>query len=138
VLLHHISVVKKELLEFIFSQALEFIWKYSHCAAIRIHLHHFKQEDGSLKADPDFKKVLKANKFRWKTVTNDMETGLRQEILEVQNSEFKDQMRQSKAIIFRKGVQKEDILKEPISIFFSSMAAFGRNKNPDKVAMLGA
>lgn len=34
-------------------------------------------------------------------------------------------MRKSKAEVFRHGLQKEDILREPISIFFSSMVAFG-------------
>ncbi len=58
--------------------------------------------------------------------------------MEAANCEYKDQMRQSRATIFRKGVQKEDILKEPISVFFSSMVAFGRNKNPEKAAMAAA
>jgi len=31
---------------------------------------------------------------------------------------------------------KEDILKEPLTVFFSSMVAFGYNKNPDKEAMV--
>lgn len=47
VILHHISTVKKENREFIFDQALEFIWKYSHCDAIKLNLFHLKsQENG--------------------------------------------------------------------------------------------
>ena len=42
VILHHISTVKKEDRETIFDQALDFIWKYSHCDAIRLNLYHVK------------------------------------------------------------------------------------------------
>jgi hypothetical protein len=42
VILHHISTVKQENRELIFDQALEFIWKYSHCDAIRLYLYHIK------------------------------------------------------------------------------------------------
>ena len=38
-------------------------------------------------------------------------------------------MRKSKAVLFRQGLQKEDILREPISIFFSSMMAIGPKIN---------
>jgi len=72
------------------------------------------------------KVLLKSRKFRWKTVINNNETGTRSEILEVQNSEFTNQMRRSKAEVFRKGLSREDILREPVSIHFSSMVAFGQ------------
>ena len=36
-------------------------------------------------------------------------------------------MRKSKAEIFRQGVGRNDILREPCSIFFSSMVAFGKS-----------
>jgi len=39
-------------------------------------------------------------------------------------------MRRSKAEIFRAGLHKNDILREPISIFFSSMVAFGKAQEP--------
>jgi hypothetical protein len=45
-MLHHISTVKKENREFIFDQAIEFIWKYSHCDSIRLNLFHYKNADG--------------------------------------------------------------------------------------------
>lgn len=71
------------------------------------------------------KKMLKNKKFKWKTVINDNETGERFEILEAQNVEFLDQRRQSKAVVYREGLLKEDIMKEPLNVFFSSMIAFG-------------
>ena len=45
-------------------------------------------------------------------------------------------MRQSRAEIFRKDLKKEDILKEPLSIYFSSMVAFGNMKNENKEMMM--
>jgi len=42
VILHHISSVKLENRESIFDLALDFIWKYSHCDAIRLNLYHVK------------------------------------------------------------------------------------------------
>ena len=41
-------------------------------------------------------------------------------------------MRQSRAEIFRKDLKKEDIAKEPLTVFFSSMIAFGHQKNEKK------
>jgi len=63
-------------------QAMEYIWKHTHCAAIRINVYHLKQADGTVKADPEIKSLLKAKMFKWKTVINDMNTGLRYESLE--------------------------------------------------------
>ena len=57
-----------------------------------------------------------------------MNSGLRYEILETINSDFQEQLRSSKAIIFRKGLDKDEIFKEPLSIYFSSMIAFGNSK----------
>lgn len=58
-----------------------------------------------------------------------MTTGLRSEIQELLNTEHTNQMRKSKAQVFRHGLSKEDILREPISIYFSTMAAIGKPKN---------
>jgi len=41
-MLHHISAIRKEDREILFDQALEFLWKYSHCDAIRLNLFHIK------------------------------------------------------------------------------------------------
>lgn len=45
IILHHISTVKRENREFIFDLALDFIWKYSHCDAIRLNLFHMKDQE---------------------------------------------------------------------------------------------
>lgn len=74
--------------------AMDYIWKFMHCAAVRMNLYHYKPQGGEqFKADPDLKKMLKAKKFKWKTVINDTETETRYEILEVQNVDFLDQRR---------------------------------------------
>ena len=78
------------------------------------------------------KRMLKAKKFKWKTVINDT-ADTRYEILEVQNVDHLDQRRQSKATIYREGLQKDDISKEPLNIFFSSMIAFGNQRKDNKM-----
>jgi hypothetical protein len=106
---------------------LEYIWKETHCSAIRLNLFHIKNKDsGKLAADPSIKGLLKSRKFKWKTVINDDTSGQRFEILEVANQLFVNQMRRSKAEVFRKSLNREDILREPISIYFSSMMAVGQ------------
>lgn len=67
---------------------MEYIWRHTHSIAIRINIYHFKDSQGNLKADPEIKSLLKAKKFKWKTVINDMNSGLRYEILETINSDF--------------------------------------------------
>jgi hypothetical protein len=43
-----------------FDQALEFIWQYSHCQAVRLSIYHIKsKEEGTLKADQELKNILK-------------------------------------------------------------------------------
>lgn len=77
--------------ETIFDMAIDYIWKHMHCSAIRMNLYHFKPQDSDqLKADPDMKKMLKAKKFKWKTVINDTASNIRYEILESQNVDFLD------------------------------------------------
>ena len=83
IILHHISVVNIADRETILDMALDYIWKYMHCSAIRLNLYHFAaQGTDQLKADPDMKKLLKAKKFKWKTVINDTVSNIRYEILE--------------------------------------------------------
>jgi len=56
--------------------ALEYIWKNTHCSAIRLNLYHIKnKENGEFRVDPDIKELLKSRKFKWKTVINDNVTG---------------------------------------------------------------
>ena len=57
-----------------------------------------------------------------------MATGMRSEILEVQNHDDQDQMRKSKAQVYRKDLDREDILKEPMTIYFKSMMTFAGAK----------
>lgn len=130
IVLQHVSSINISRRESLMDLALEHIWKLTHCHAIRVNLYHLKDSTtGQLKADPEFKGLLKAKKFKWKTVQNDMDAGTRSEILELQNLDFQSQMIKSKASIYREGLQREDILKEPVTIYFSSMVAFGREKN---------
>lgn len=91
-----------------------------------------KMADGSIKADPEIKLLLKERRFKWKTIKNDNNSGERSEILEVQNHEEQDQMRKSKAEMFRESLHREDILKEPLTIYFKSMMTFCNAKNTDK------
>lgn len=82
-----------------------------------------------MKADPEIKALLKLKKFKWKTVINDQNTGMRSEVLEVVNTEYQKQLIQSQAEIFRENLAKEDILKEPLVVNISSVVAFGSTKN---------
>lgn len=34
-------------------------------------------------------------------------------------------MRKSKAHVFRRGMNKDDLLREPVSLYFGTMAAYG-------------
>ena len=89
VILHHVSCLQIEQREKLFDNAMEYIWKHTHCSAIRVSLYHSKSKDsGMLKADPALKQFLKSRKFKWKTVVNDVSSGSRSEILEVANLNF--------------------------------------------------
>ena len=67
---------------------------------------------------------------------NDTATGLRSEVLEVSNTNYTDQLRQSKAQMFRENHNHEDISKEPLSVQFNTVMAFGTTKNPDKTKLM--
>jgi hypothetical protein len=69
IVLQHVSAINMSRRESLMDLALEHIWKLTHCHAIRVHLYHITDStSGQLKADPDFKALLKAKKFKWKTV----------------------------------------------------------------------
>jgi len=69
IVLQHVSAINISRRESLMDLALEHIWKLTHCHAIRVNLFHFKDAaSGQLKADPEFKGLLKAKKFKWKTV----------------------------------------------------------------------
>lgn len=58
--LHHVSSLYIEQRDAVFDLALEYIWKHTHCSAIRLNLYHIKnKETGQIKADPDIKAFLK-------------------------------------------------------------------------------
>jgi hypothetical protein len=55
--------------ESILDLGIDFIWKTMHCAAIRIPLIHVTiGEEMKSCANPAIKSLLKARKFRWKTL----------------------------------------------------------------------
>lgn len=103
-MLHHVSALKRARLALVWNKALEYVWKHTHCAAIKVNLYHYqlmKKKAGATEAtmtmdsDPELKAILKERKFRWKNIAN--EGAVRFETQEVQNADFADQMRQSKA-----------------------------------------
>ena len=125
------------------SKSLEYLWKHTHCSAVKINLYHFKvmkkkagakEATPTMDADQDLKAMLKQLKFKWKNIKN--VDGFRYETQELGNAEYGDQMRQSKAQIYRRGLTREDVLKEPLTIFFSSMVAFGHSKRDNKSELL--
>ncbi len=73
---------------------------------------------------------MKARKFKWKTVQNDHETGARSEILEVQNPD--NELTKSKTEITSSVNSlsgRRAPPKEPVTLYFSTMVAFGKEKN---------
>lgn len=111
-------------------QALDYIWKETHCSAVRLNLYHIKnKESGQLKADPEIKALLKERKFKWKTVQNDVDAGTRSEILEVQNPD--GDLSKSKAELTSSVTSlagRRPAPKEPVTLYFSTMVAFGKEK----------
>lgn len=73
---------------------------------------------------------MKERKFKWKTVQNDNETGTRSEILEVQNPD--NELTKSKTEITSSVTSlpgRRAPPKEPVTLYFSTMVAFGKEKN---------
>lgn len=113
-----------------FDLALEYIWKHTHCSAIRIHQYFIKETEGEAPiADKKFREFLKDRGFKWKNLTNE-DNNVRYSVNEKVNTEYTNQMRKSRAHVFRKGMDKEDLLREPVSLYFATMAAYGHNKEP--------
>lgn len=61
-----------------------------HCSSIRIYLHHYLHNDDKIKVNEEIKGLLKQRRFRWKTLKNETSTGMRIEVLEGLNLEFKE------------------------------------------------
>jgi len=56
IVLHHVSSIYIEQRNMIFEKALDFIWRHTHCSAIRLNLFHIMDgETKLLKADPTLK-----------------------------------------------------------------------------------
>ena len=119
--LYHISCIDEDFKPFA-EKALEHIWKKMHCSAIRLSLYHY-EHDGKLQVDAGLKNTFKSLGFKWKTVTNDNRTGSRIELLECQNTNFKSQINPSTSTLYRKGLNREDIHKEPLSFRIQAFLA---------------
>jgi hypothetical protein len=124
--LHHLSCVDSEFKSFA-EKALEHIWKNMHCSSIRLSLYHY-EKDGKLQVDASLKNTFKALGFKWKTVTNDNRTGSRIELLECPNTTFKSQINPATSTLYRKGMNREDIQKEPLSFRLQAFLATTETK----------
>jgi hypothetical protein len=128
VIIHHVSTLFEQQKNAIFDMALEYIWKHTHCCSIKINLFEYSLEKGGKKGqNKDFQKFLKARCFKWKSQQNiPSRKNTRFIRYECNNKEFADQMRRSQAIFYRNGMDRDNMLREPLSLFFGTMAALGK------------
>lgn len=126
--IHHVSTQFEQQKNAIFDMALEYIWKHTHCCAIKINVWEdsLKKGDPSVKINKEFEKFLKARDFKWKNIENVPDMNARYTKYELSNKDFVDQTRRSQAIFYRHGMDRENMLREPVSIFFGTMAALGK------------
>lgn len=94
--------------------SLDYIWKTMHCQSIRVYLHHFVQ-DGVLKVNEEIKSLLKQRRFKWKTLKNETSTGMRIEIMEGLNLEYKEQLDRTAAFIYRRDLNRDDLFKDTMT-----------------------
>ena len=87
--LYHVTCLKEEKYEHVVDQALAYIWQHMHCSVIRLSLYHYEDSDGKLQVNAYLKNLYKSKAFKWKTVTNDVKSGQRIEILECPNLNYK-------------------------------------------------
>ena len=119
--LHHLSSIDEAFLEETVDLGLDYIWKTMHCASIKINLHYYLQEDEKnpgqqkLKGNETLKQIFKKRVFRWKTLKNEL-NGLRIETWEGANCHFKEQLRPDTAFMYRRGLAKNDLNKDTITI----------------------
>lgn len=88
--LFHLSSVDTSSYEEVLDLALDFIWKTMHCSSIRVFLHHFRQAEDKMKVNEEIKALLKQRRFKWKTLKNEVSTGMRIEVMEGLNLEYKE------------------------------------------------
>ena len=60
--------------------------------------------------------MLKQRRFKWKTLKNETSTGQRIEVLEGLNLEYKEQISSETAFIYRRGLSKEDFLRDTFTL----------------------
>ena len=77
--IHHLSTLKPERRNLMLTKTLEYLWKHTHCSAVKINVHHYKvmkTKPGETKptavfeSDADLRALLKERKFRWKNIVN--------------------------------------------------------------------
>ncbi len=101
-----------------------------HCSVIRLSLYHYQDDHSdSLQVNMTLKNLFKSRGFKWKTVTNEAKTGSRVEILECQNTKFREQINPMTCTLYREGLRREDIHKEPFTFRIQSFVAIGKNVN---------
>lgn len=124
--LYHVTCINKDQFQTVLNQALEYIWTHMHCSVIKLSLYHFQNpETGNLQINSDHKNLLKSKGFKWKTVINDVSTGQRVEVMECPNFHHKDQIAADKCVIYRKGLTREDVHKEPFTMQVKSLMTIG-------------
>lgn len=124
--LYHISCVDEDMKTFV-ERVLDRIWKTMHCSSVRVSLYHYVH-DGKLQVDAQLKNTFKALGFKWKTVTNDNKNGSRVEILECVNTKFKAQISPLTCTLYRKGLARDDVHKEPLTFRVQAFLAVTDSK----------
>lgn len=80
--IRHFSTLRDELLEEALGLVVAYIWEKAPCDHVRVEINHIKDaESGKMAAEPAFKAAYAKFGFRWKTLTNDPETGRRAQIM---------------------------------------------------------
>ena len=101
-----------------------------HCASIKINLHYYMQEDEKnpgqqkLKGNDTLKQIFKKRVFRWKTLKNEL-NGMRIETWEGANCHFKEQLKPETAFMYRRGLAKNDLNKDTVTISVQNEISIG-------------
>lgn len=106
--IRHISTVDVSKLQKAAEKVVDTIWKTLYCQHIRLELFHQQDEAGKFQADPDVKNAISKIGFKWKTLSNDPNTGKRAQIMQLN--------RPSNAPEFNKEHRKMEPGVEPITI----------------------
>lgn len=118
-----ISSIDSAACEEILDLGLDYVWKTMHCSSIRIQLLHSAdptEADSKPKANLTMKKLLKQRCFKWKTLKNDIDSGLRVETLEGLNLEYKEQTEVESAFIYRRGLLKTDFMRNTFTMLIET------------------